>query len=255
MNRSLSDVYSHALPAARQGEVLHRYVLGVYDLLERLTSAFPDVLFEGCAGGGGRFDAGMLCYVPQIWLSDDTDPIERLKIQRGTSFGYPMSAMGAHVSASPNHQTGRTTPMNTRAVVAMAGAFGYELDLTKLSDAEKNEIRAQIRRFHADEDVAQNGLYYRLTDETNTWFTAWQTVSENQRYSIVSLVVQNVEPYKSAPHLRLKGLDPDAVYEIEEDNIAVSGAALMYAGYTMARMLGDYPAAQLHLKKKEGESQ
>ncbi|MBQ3262942.1 MAG: alpha-galactosidase [Oscillospiraceae bacterium] len=255
MNRSLSDVFSKALPAARQGEVLHRYVLGVYDLLERLTSAFPDVLFEGCAGGGGRFDAGMLCYVPQIWLSDDTDPIERLKIQRGTSFGYPMSAMGAHVSASPNHQTGRTTPMETRAVVAMAGAFGYELDLTKLSPEEKDAIRAQIRRFRADEDVVQNGLYYRLTDETNTWFTAWQTVSEDQSRSIVSLVVQNVEPYKSAPHLRLKGLDPDAVYEIEEDNIAVSGAALMYAGYTMARMLGDYPAAQLHLKKKEGESQ
>ena len=254
MNRSLSDVCSHALPAARQGEVLHRYVLGVYDLLARLTSAFPDVLFEGCAGGGGRFDAGMLCYVPQIWLSDDTDPIERLKIQRGTSFGYPMSAMGAHVSASPNHQTGRTTPMHTRAIVAMAGAFGYELDLTKLSDAEKDEIRAQIRRFRADEGVAQNGLYYRLTDETNTWFTAWQTVSEDQSRSIVSIVVQNVEPFKSAPHLRLKGLDPDAVYEIEEENIAVSGAALMRAGYTFPRMLGDYPAAQLHLKKKEGES-
>ena len=243
MNRSLSDVYSHALPAARQGEVLHRYVLGVYDLLERLT-----------AGGGGRFDAGMLCYVPQIWLSDDTDPIERLKIQRGTSFGYPMSAMGAHVSASPNHQTGRTTPMHTRAVVAMAGAFGYELDLTKLSDAEKDEIRAQIRRFHADEDVAQNGLYYRLTDETNPWFTAWQTVSEDRSRSIVSIVVQNVEPFKSAPHLRLKGLDPDAVYEIEEEHIAASGAALMRAGYTFPRMLGDYPAAQLHLKQKEGES-
>ena len=254
MNRSLSDVYSHALPAERQGEVLHRYVLGVYDLLERLTSAFPDVLFEGCAGGGGRFDAGMLCYCPQIWLSDDTDPIERLKIQRGTSFGYPMSAMGAHVSASPNHQTGRTTPMETRAVVAMAGAFGYELDLTKLPQAEKDAIRAQIRRFRADEDTAQNGLYYRLTDERNAWFTAWQTVSEDQRTSIVSLVVQNVEPYKSAPHLRLKGLDPDAVYEIEEEHIAASGAALMHAGYTFPKMLGDYPAAQLHLKKKEGES-
>ncbi len=255
MNRSLSDVFSRALPAARQGEVMHRYVLGVYDLLERLTAAFPDVLFEGCAGGGGRFDAGMLYYVPQIWLSDDTDPIERLKIQRGSSFGYPMSAMGAHVSASPNHQTGRTTPLNTRAVVAMAGAFGYELDLTKLSDDEKDEIRAQIRRFRADEDVAQNGLYYRLTDETNTWFTAWQTVSEDQSRSIVSLVVQNVEPFKAAPHIRLKGLDPEAVYEIEETGAALTGAALMYAGYTMARMLGDYGAAQLHLtRKKEGES-
>ena len=251
-NRSISDAFSHALPADRQGEVLHRYILGLYALLERLTSAFPHVLFEGCAGGGGRFDAGMLYYTPQIWLSDDTDPIERLKIQRGTSFGYPVSAMGAHVSASPNHQTGRSTPLRTRGVVAMSGAFGYELDLTKLSDEEKAEIRRQILQFRADEDTAQAGLYYRLTDGENHWFTAWQTVSGDGARSIVNLVVQNPEPFARAMHVCLRGLQPEARYLIEEEARIVTGAALMAAGYTFPRMTGDYPAAQLHLIRQDG---
>ncbi len=148
MNRCLTDVYSHAFPADRQGEIFHRYVLGFYDLLNRLTSEFPDVLFEGCSGGGGRFDAGILAFCPQIWCSDDTDAVERLSIQYGTSFGYPPCTMGAHVSAVPNHQTGRKTPIGTRAVVAMAGTFGYELDLNKLSEQEKDEVRVQIQKFH-----------------------------------------------------------------------------------------------------------
>ena len=138
MNRSLSDVYSIVLPPERQGEVLHRYVLGIYDLMDRITTNFPDILLEGCSGGGARFDAGILYYSPQIWCSDDTDPIERLNIQYGTSFGYPVSTVGAHVSASPNHQTGRTTPLHTRAVVAMSGTFGYELDPGKLTAEEKS---------------------------------------------------------------------------------------------------------------------
>ena len=253
MNRSLADVFSRALPPERQGEVLHRHILGVYDLLERLTAAFPHVLFEGCSGGGGRFDAGMLYYTPQIWLSDDTDPIERLKIQRGTSFGYPVSAMGAHVSASPNHQTGRSTPIRTRGVVAMSGAFGYELDLTKLPAAEKEEIRRQIRQFHADEDTAHDGLYYRLSDGENRWFTAWQTVSADGARSVVNLVVQNPEPFAKVPHVCLRGLEPEARYLLEEEQIVVTGAALMYAGYSFPRMLGDYPAAQLHLIRQDGE--
>lgn len=137
MNRSLSDLYSKALPADRQGEVSHRYVLGLYDLLERLNCTYPDLLIEGCSGGGGRFDAGMLYYTPQIWCSDNTDAINRLEIQYGTSFGYPISAVGSHVSAVPNHQTGRITPFHTRGVVASAGSFGYELDPALLSDEEK----------------------------------------------------------------------------------------------------------------------
>lgn len=136
-NRSICDVYSAALPADRQGEVLHRYVLGLYEFLERLGKRYPDMLMEGCSGGGGRFDAGMLYYTPQIWCSDDTDAIERLDIQYGTSFCYPVSTMGAHVSACPNHQTGRSVPLSTRATVAMAGTFGYELDPAKLTSEER----------------------------------------------------------------------------------------------------------------------
>lgn len=168
MNRSMSDVYSRAFPAEQQGEIIHRYMLGVYALAERLTQGFPEVLFEGCAGGGGRFDAGMLCYYPQIWCSDDTDAIERLTIQHGTSFGYPVCTMGAHVSACPNHQTGRTTPIDTRAVVAMSGTFGYELDLGKLKRAECTAVKNQIKRFKRLNDLIRTGDYYRLTTRQKT---------------------------------------------------------------------------------------
>ena len=145
MNRSLADIYSAT--ADSQGRVLHDYVLGLYDFLERLVTRYPNILLEGCSGGGGRFDAGMLYYTPQIWCSDNTDPIDRLEIQYGTSFIYPASSVGAHVSASPNHQTRRVTSMKTRAMVAMAGVFGYELNLNELSDEEKDEIRCQIAEY------------------------------------------------------------------------------------------------------------
>ena len=165
MNRNMTDVFSRALPADRQGEAAHRYMLGVYALLERLTAEFPDILWEGCSGGGGRFDAGMLHYFPQIWCSDDTDAIQRLKIQYGTSFGYPISAVGSHVSAAPNHQTGRTAPLNTRAVVAMAGTFGYELDLQLLSEAEKQwqEIPGNYISYGSD-----------AVEETDVGFACWE---------------------------------------------------------------------------------
>ena len=246
-NRSICNVYSHALPADRQGEVSHRFVLGLYGLLERLISEFPDVLFEGCSGGGGRFDAGMLYYTPQIWLSDDTDAIERLIIQGGTSYGYPVSTMGAHVSASPNHQTGRRTPMYTRGVVAMSGAFGYELDLTRLLKRDKEEIREQVQQYHQDEILIHRGLYYRLTDVAKGYYTAWQFVSEDKSQSIVNLVITSPQPTPDPLHIRFKGLDPDMLYRIKEDNQNITGAALMKAGYTFTPMMGDYPAAQLHL--------
>ncbi len=246
-NRSVCDAYSHALPPERQGEVMHRFILGLYELLDRLTSEFPHVLFEGCAGGGGRFDAGMLYYTPQIWCSDDTDAIERLIIQGGTSYGYPVSAMGAHVSAAPNHQTARTTPIETRGVVAMSGAFGYELDLGKISAQEKDLIRYQVRQYHEDEAVLHEGLYYRLTDVTKGYYTAWQQVSEDRTKSIVNLVVSAVQPNPAPLHIRLKGLDPKALYHIDEDVHIISGEALMNAGYIFPPMLGDYPSAQLHL--------
>lgn len=250
-NRSMTDVYSHALPADRQGEVSFRYILGLYSLLERLTSEFPHVLFEGCSGGGGRFDAGMLYYTPQIWLSDDTDAIERLIIQGGTSYGYPVSTMGAHVSASPNHQTKRVTPIDTRGVVAMSGAFGYELDLSKISREEKEEIRHQVMQYHQDETLIHNGLYYRLTDVIEGFYTAWQIVSEDKSESLVNLVVKSPQPNPAPLHLRLKGLDPEGVYRIEEDIHTFTGAALMYGGYTFPPMMGDYPAVQLHIRRED----
>ncbi len=251
-NRCVCDLYSHALPRERQGEVIHRFYLGLYELLERLTSEFPEVLFESCSGGGGRFDAGMLYYTPQIWCSDDTDAIERLLIQGGTSYGYPVSAMGSHVSAAPNHQTGRMVPIDTRGVVAMSGAFGYELDLKKVSAEDKQEIREQIKQYHQDEELIHQGLYYRLTDVSKkSYFTAWQIVSEDRTKSLVNLVITDPQPNPAPLHFRFKGLDPDAVYEIEEDKRIISGIALMKAGYTFLPMRGDYRSRQLHLIRKE----
>ena len=164
-NRHLTDVWSAKLPADRQGEVFHRYILGLYDFLEKLTQRFPNLLIEGCSGGGGRFDAGMMYYHPQIWCSDDTDAIERLEIQYGTSFGYPVSTVGSHVSVCPNHQTGRSVSMKTRGIVAMAGTFGYELDITKLSEDDKEIVKVQVEEFKKYYDLIQNGDYYRLTDD------------------------------------------------------------------------------------------
>lgn len=267
MNRNMSDVYSRALPPERQGETAHRYMLGVYKLLDRLTTAFPHVLFEGCAGGGGRFDAGMLCYFPQIWCSDNTDAIERLSIQHGTSFGYPVSCMGAHVSACPNHQTGRTVPLWTRAVVAMSGTFGYELDLGRLTDEECAQVRDQIKTFQRYYDVIQNGAYYRLSDpDRQSRFVAWQTVTDTE--SLVSLVLTHPEANARPLHLCLKGLEEDALYKVDALHVygvtatpesgdnpdsqvgaVCSGSMLMYAGYILPHLIGDAPSVQLHLTR------
>ena len=246
-NRGLADVYSRVLPPERQGEAAHRYVLGMYDLLRRLTEAFPDVLFEGCAGGGGRFDAGMLAYVPQIWCSDDTDAVERLAIQYGTSFGYPVSAMGAHVSASPNHQTGRSAPIETRAVAAMTGAFGYELNPAQLSAEEKAAVREQIARFRRYDALIRGGDHYRLSNPRDEKrIAAWQFVAPDKSETLLSVVVTHPEANPRPLHLRLKGLDPDAIYAADSGARVYSGAALMYGGWTLDALFGDYPAAQVH---------
>ena len=179
MNRSLSDVWSAALPPERQGEVFHRYVLGVYEMLDQLRHDFPHILIEGCAGGGGRFDAGMLYYTPQIWCSDNTDAIDRLRIQYGTSFCYPTSAVGAHVSAVPNEANHRVTPLETRGTAAMSGTFGYEMDPNKTTPEEKEAIKAQIAFFKEHYDLIQRGDYYRLTDPfAEGPYTAWEHVSQ-----------------------------------------------------------------------------
>ena len=249
-NRSLADVFSTNLPADRQGEVYHRFVLGTYDLLERLGSRYPNMLIEGCSGGGGRFDAAMLYYSPQIWTSDDTDALERIQIQYGTSFGYPISAMGAHVSAAPNHQTGRNMPLETRGVVAMSGTFGYELDLGLLSDEEKEIVRKQISDFKKYYNVIQNGKYYRLTDAMkNNEYCAWQFVSEDQSESLVNMV--NTRPRANGRfiHVNFKGLDENASYQLQGTDEVYNGGALMYGGYTFEMKSGDFPAFQLYFVK------
>ncbi len=250
MNRHIADAFSHGLPAERQGEVLHRYILGVYDLLERLTTGFPHVLFEGCSGGGGRFDAGMLHYFPQIWCSDNTDAIARLKIQYGTSFGYPTQTVGSHVSAVPNHQTGRTTPLTARGTVAMSGAFGYELDLQQLSDKEKQEVRDQVEQFKRDQELISHGTYHRLTNAmTDDFFTAWQFSAEDQSGAFLNVVV--IDP-KSNPypiHIRLRGLAPHGIYEERSSGRRFTGEALMYGGYTLPILIGDYPSMQLYFDR------
>lgn len=251
MNRSICDWYTPCLSADDQGEISHRYVLGLYELLERLTSEFPDVLFEGCSGGGGRFDAGMLYYCPQIWCSDDTDAYERTKIQYGTSFFYPVSAVGSHVSAVPNHQTGRTTPIGTRAVTAMAGSFGYELDLNTLSDSEKQEVGDQITRFKKYGRLIHNGLYYRLSDPMNDKFAVWEFVSEDKEEVLVNGVIFRTEPNRTQYLIKLRGLLPDADYRLDNGGGVYKGSALMNGGILLPKSWGDNYPVEMHFIKGE----
>ena len=250
MNRSICNVWSACLPIERQGEVYHRYVLGLYDLLERLTSKYPNILFEGCSGGGGRFDAGMLYYTPQIWCSDNTDAIERIKIQYGTSFGYPISAVGSHVSAVPNHQTGRVTPLETRGVVAMAGSFGYELDISKMTEDEKVEVKRQIEEFKEVAEVIHNGDYYRLSNPyENLNYAAWEFVSKDKNEALLSLVITHA--LANAPFIcvKLKGLDPNKRYKINNgEKVLYSGDALMKAGFPIKQEIGEFIGKNYHIK-------
>lgn len=248
MNRSLTEVWSAALPADRQGEIYHRYVLGVYEFAERLRRDFPHVLIEGCCGGGGRFDGGMLCYTPQIWCSDNTDAVDRLRIQYGTSFCYPVSAMGAHVSAVPNGTTGRVTPMETRGVAAMHGTFGYEMDLSKCTPEEKETVRRQTAYFKKHYELIQDGDYYRLSDPfRNGPYTAWEHVSHDKREALVSLVTgvfHGAPPFLS---LRVKGLDPALRYRVNGEG-SWPGDVLMQAGWPLPILPGDYQSIQLYLE-------
>lgn len=249
MNRSVDNVYSNALPKERQGEVYHRYVLGVYDMMERLVQRYPNLLFENCSGGGGRFDAGMLYYSPQIWCSDNTDAVDRLKIQYGTSFAYPPSTMGAHVSVCPNHQTGRTTPFETRAVVAGAGTFGYELDLMKMTDEEKALAKEQIQEYKAIEGLVQSGDYYRLTNPfENRNHVLWQFVSKDKKETIVRGVQLHNEGNAAVYLIRLEGLEAKRHYEDTETGKVYTGAALMKAGLPVLTGTGDYQPLKYHFR-------
>lgn len=254
MNRNISDAYSTLLQAEHQGEVFHRYILGVYDLLERLTSAFPNVLLETCSGGGGRFDAGMLYYSPQIWCSDNTDPIERMTIQYGTSYIYPYSCIGAHVSASPNHKTGRETSVELRGAVAMTGAFGYELDPTKLSEEEKQEIRKQLDDYKENWELYTFGTLYRIMDNPHQGKEyAWLLVSEKKDRAVLTYVLKSPTANAPVTYLRLRGLDENAMYRLSGYSNIFSGQALMNGGISMPKLRGNHPFVKFFINKCESD--
>ncbi|MDO4522970.1 MAG: alpha-galactosidase [Eubacteriales bacterium] len=261
MNRSITECYSKALPADQQGEVFHRYILGVYDLYERLIQEFPKILFESCAGGGGRFDAGLLYYAPQAWTSDDTDAVERVKIQYGTSYAYPVSSMGSHVSAVPNHQVNRVTPLKTRADVAYFGTYGYELDLNRLTAEEQEEVKQYTQFMKDHRALLQFGTFYRLQSPYGKNEAAWMTVSEDRTEAIVGHYKTLSTPNADFSRLKLQGLDPEKLYEVEGYG-SFYGDELMNLGIVTSdadsgkigmevRPAGDFLSALYILKEKK----
>ena len=261
MNRQLTDIGSGFLDRESQGELFHRYCLGVYELQERLIREFPDLLLENCSGGGARFDPGMLYYSPQIWTSDDTDAVERLVIQQGTALIYPLSTMGAHVSDCPNHAVGRVTPFETRGYVALAGTFGYELDVTRIPEADRNMIPRQVAMYHRYNDLVREGDYYRIASYLeNNDRDIWAVVSKDRSEALVTIVQVLNHANRKPALIRLKGLDPAKTYSLryfdiekgeeEEDGLELKGDALMYAGINMnGNYNGDFRGRLLHLKE------
>lgn len=241
MNRSLADIYAP--------NVTYDYVLGVYDFLEKLMNRYSDILIEGCSGGGGRFDAGMLYYTPQIWCSDNTDAINRTRIQYGTSFFYPVAAMGSHVSAVPNHQTGRVTSMHTRGVAAMSGTFGYELNPALLNAKEKAEIRAQLAQYREYQELIREGDYYRLSNPFQDNFAAWMVVSDDRSKALVSVIRLTAEANPPAAYVTLKGMEEDAFYREKITGKVYPGAALMEAGILLPAAVSEYEAYQIELER------
>lgn len=254
MNRFLSDVGNLTLPPNRQGEIFHRYVLGVYQLQDRLTKEFPDLLLENCSSGGHRFDAGMLYYSPQIWCSDDTDAIERLRIQEGTALLYPLSAISAHVSMCPNEQLGRTTPIETRALVALSGTFGYELDFARLSETELSQIPAQIAMYRKYHPLIENGDYYRL----HSWkdgapWDCWMVAAKDGGEALVTYVQVLARANVCSERIRLAGLRPEAQYILAETGDRYFGDELMQCGLPVPPMK-DFHSKLFHLLQKRSEN-
>ena len=221
---------------------------GYDDFLERLNRDFPDMLIEGCSGGGGRFDMGMLYYTPQIWCSDNTDAIDRLRIQYGTSFVYPVSSVGAHVSAVPNEQTGRSVALSTRGLVAMGGTFGYELDPAKLSDAEKDQIRQQILDFKKYAHLITHGLYYRLSNPFSDGIAAWEMFAEDQSEALISVVCLEVHGNMTVNYVRLRGLRKDCFYRDEATGKEYPANALMQIGLPVPVEMGEYRSYRWHFR-------
>ncbi len=243
MNRSLFDLYSHNLPAERQGELSHRYVLGVYRVLQHVLDNYPDLLLEGCSGGGGRFDLGMLYYTPQIWTSDNTDALDRTRIQHGTSFIYPISSISAHVSAVPNHQNQRVTPISTRAFTALQGAFGYELDLVTLTEAEQEFTKKFIDFYNKHWETVQKGEYYRLIDPyKNSYITAWENVETDKSKAILTVIYKDLAAGALPEYIKWQGLCKESKYKVtlykgtEEFDCGIyNGLDLMVAGMMVER--------------------
>ena len=258
MNRYLSDVGSVSLDAEHAGELYHRYVLGLYELQQRLLTDFPDLLLENCSSGGARFDAGMLYYSPQIWTSDDTDAIERLRIQEGTELVYPLSTMGAHVSKCPNEQVGRNTPFDTRANVALAGTFGYELNIAELPEEDRKKIPGQVALYHRFHSLIANGDYYRIHswNDGEPW-DCWENVEKNASRALLTYVQVLGRPYALSRNVKLEGLDAEAEYTVsqirngEETQMEGSyfGDVLMKSGLWMPA-LGDYQSCLFVIEKK-----
>ncbi|MCM1024039.1 MAG: alpha-galactosidase [Prevotella sp.] len=250
MNRQLTEVGSTNLPKERQRELWHRYVLGVYDLMNRLTTDYPHILLENCSGGGARFDPGMLYFSPQIWCSDDTDAIERLKIQHGTSICYPASAMGAHVSDCPNHTVGRSTPFSTRGNVAMVGTFGYELDVTRIPQEDRDAIPAQIAEFNKYNPIIRTGDQYRIGNvfEDNMW-DAWIFVAKDKSEAAFTFVQVLGRPNYRSRRIKLKGLDSEANYKNMETGEVLTGSALMNAGIFVS-LDGDFKSKVVHFVRQ-----
>ena len=252
MNRPLSDIGSRTTAG---GEILHRYMLGVYELQERILREFPELLLENCSSGGARFDPGMLYYSPQIWCSDDTDAIERLAIQEGTTLIYPPSCMGAHVSICPNHIVGRTTPLSTRGIVALAGTFGYEMDITKCSEEELDEIRGQVEMYHKANDIVREGDLYRIKTMSSLAKCgngrpsyAWMSVAKDKSEALLSYVQVRGGANLRSEVLYLKGLDPEAEYKLQ-DGRKYFGDELMQAGFVVDQIWGDGAGAMYHFRR------
>ena len=248
MNRQLTDLGSVYLGKENQGELCHRYVLAVYELQERLTKEFPNLLLENCSGGGARFDPGMLYYSPQIWCSDDTDAIERLLIQEGTALIYPLSTMGAHVSDCPNHTVGRSTPFSTRGNVALAGTFGYELDITKIPEEDRSQIPEQVAMYHKYNDLIRNGDYYRIASyRQNHLYDCYEVVSKDKKEALITYVQVLNRPNYHSRIIKPAGLNPQIRYRNEETGEVLFGDTLMNAGITIQNMWGDFQSKLIHL--------
>lgn len=250
MNRQLSDLGSTYLDKESQQELFHRYVLGLYRMQERLVTEFPNLLLENCSGGGARFDPGMLYYSPQIWCSDDTDAVERLAIQEGTALIYPLSTMGAHVSDCPNHTVGRVTPFETRGHVALAGTFGYELDITKIPQEDRDMIPKQTEMYHKYQELIREGDYYRIASyRENHTHDCWAVAAKDKSEVLVTYVQVLAEANRHSRKIYLQGFDPDAFYRLEETNKIYTGELLMKTGFLIGGIAGDFKSRLYHFVK------